>query len=453
MMAVVTTFRSRRLEAIFGARVHQVEADHVRSLVTNGVHETFDLDFKRDLYGRADSDRRKLAGDVAALANTAGGVIILGVEENNQACAIAAEGVALSDAELTRMRSILASGIAPLPSFEIIAVPESTGASHGFYLIAVSRSASAPHAVLVDSGYRWPRRNGASTRYLSEPEVAMAYRDRFLGRDQQVTRLEEISTAARRNLARSRPWLVVSLVPDVVGYFEVNGEAFAAFEQEWRTMPTWSFGPRSGSVHFNRCRVGRGCLHADDGLERQSATATRALAELHSDGAGAYALALTRLRGGHDDQELIDSRPIVAGILIALQRLGRHARDRAAASGPATVSVALRGTIDYEAGDLGLTIGFDDDEDGPQSRSPLAVAGGVPPVLGTAEIDDLVLPGRELFAVAARFGDELGQTFGIPELGHLTREGSIIPASWGEADWRAGITQWAALDDDTVEKP
>lgn len=35
--------------------------------------EAYDLDFKATLYGKSDKERRDLAGDVAALANTAGG--------------------------------------------------------------------------------------------------------------------------------------------------------------------------------------------------------------------------------------------------------------------------------------------------------------------------------------------------------------------------------------------
>ncbi|MFI0449781.1 hypothetical protein [Actinomadura sp. 6N118] len=74
----MVTFRSRRLERLFGARMDAVSHAQVADLVTNAVTEDFDLDFKVELYGRADKDRRALAGDVAALANTAGGVIVSG---------------------------------------------------------------------------------------------------------------------------------------------------------------------------------------------------------------------------------------------------------------------------------------------------------------------------------------------------------------------------------------
>jgi predicted HTH transcriptional regulator len=53
----------------------------------------FDLDFKEAHYGNTDGEKKKLAGYVAAIANTAGGVILIGIEEDDQARAIAAPGV------------------------------------------------------------------------------------------------------------------------------------------------------------------------------------------------------------------------------------------------------------------------------------------------------------------------------------------------------------------------
>jgi hypothetical protein len=78
-------FRSRRLEGIFGARLDVVSHAQVTTLVTNAVTESHELDFKAELYGRSDRPKRGLAGDVAALAKTSGGVLVLGIAEDNQA--------------------------------------------------------------------------------------------------------------------------------------------------------------------------------------------------------------------------------------------------------------------------------------------------------------------------------------------------------------------------------
>jgi len=87
--------RSRRLETVLGAPVDELSARNIEVLAGNGVSEAFDLDFKGTLYGNSDKERRDLCGDVAALANTSGGVIIVGVEEDEHAIAAATPGVDL----------------------------------------------------------------------------------------------------------------------------------------------------------------------------------------------------------------------------------------------------------------------------------------------------------------------------------------------------------------------
>ncbi|WP_246477551.1 hypothetical protein [Actinokineospora xionganensis] len=69
----MVNLRSRRLETLFGVTLDQLVAEHLEALVASSTKESFDLDYKRDHYGNSESDRRKLAGDVAALVNTAGG--------------------------------------------------------------------------------------------------------------------------------------------------------------------------------------------------------------------------------------------------------------------------------------------------------------------------------------------------------------------------------------------
>ena len=78
----MVALRSRRLQALLGTPLDDLQYQHLEALVTNHVSEAFDLDFKTTLYGNADKDRRALATDVAALANTAGGLLVLGIEED-----------------------------------------------------------------------------------------------------------------------------------------------------------------------------------------------------------------------------------------------------------------------------------------------------------------------------------------------------------------------------------
>ena len=114
----MVALRSARLEALLGSRLEQVQHSAVMTLISNQVAEAFDLDFKSEMYGSSDRDKRDAATDVAALANTAGGLIIGGIAEDDQARAAAAPGVALSDADERRIRQIVASQVVPMPVIE-----------------------------------------------------------------------------------------------------------------------------------------------------------------------------------------------------------------------------------------------------------------------------------------------------------------------------------------------
>src|SRR5262249_40908472 len=142
-MAGMASFRSRRIEALLGSAVVAANEANVASLVTARADEDFDLDSKEQLYGNGDSEKRALAGDVAARPTTAGGLIVIGVQEDDHARAVGAPGVRLSDDETRRMTQIIAV-ISPLPVFETRAVPSAADPNHGFYLLAVPRSPRAP---------------------------------------------------------------------------------------------------------------------------------------------------------------------------------------------------------------------------------------------------------------------------------------------------------------------
>lgn len=426
----MTTLRSRRLEALLGGLIDAVDAAAIQSLVATGVDEAFDLDFKAELYGNNDSARRSLAGDVAAMANTGGGLIILGVEEDGQARASATPEVLLSDAEVGRIRQIVASLVAPHVAFDVITVPGSSEGS-GFILLVVPQSSAAPHAVLINDGLRYPRRNGATTRYLSEPEVAEAYRGRDRNISRQIDRAVAVETEAIELLRLDEaPWLVVTATPAVPGFFQLDQSAYREFEARVRSQDGWEVSPRS--IHFHRVRAARKRLSADGGTD--TVEADWVLAQFHTDGAGAYALRLPdmnrRVRRERPDEAkdihaLIDDESLVLALLTGLLRVGQHAHERAAASGEALLRARLVPARTVHGNEIGHSRQF-----GPESRSKVAIQGDVYPAEGIALIEAISTPSRTLCAVAAQLSNDIAQSFGIPELGQLTADGDIRQRYW-----------------------
>lgn len=126
-----------RLTDLLGARPDEAQEEHLRRLVDGGVREDADLDFKQERYGNNDQERRELAGDIAAMANDRGGLIIIGIRDENDV-AVELTPVELVAGEEGRIRQIAASNIAPHVAFDVRIVAAEEDASNGYYLLTVA---------------------------------------------------------------------------------------------------------------------------------------------------------------------------------------------------------------------------------------------------------------------------------------------------------------------------
>jgi hypothetical protein len=438
--------------------LEDVTPEGVQGLVAAGAQEAYDLDFKRELYGRGDSDKRALAGDVAALANTAGGVIAIGIAEDEQGKATSAPGVEITDAEVGRMLQVVAGLVSPMPTFDVITVLEREPADggsglerddvvelpanpRGFFLIAVPRSPSAPHAVLINEALRYPKRNGSTTRYLSEPEVAAAYRDRLAGATSQRDRLDTVERDAISRLNRDEhPWLVVTLVPDLPGDLVLTTSVFREFEQ---TILGRVVSIVRLDVQFHRASVGHRRLLADGGVDRSGKRVKWASLEAHTDGAGAYALPLWDLvrdhrREGESISTLINDESIAVALISGLVWLAHHAQERTAAGGNAALRASILGTAGAQSMEIGQARGRGFGE----SKSRSEVTEPIVSAETTASLQDLAAASSEMVASAASLLDELGQPFGIAEMGQLSRAGEVRVRHWNH-EWQPLVVAWA----------
>src|SRR5215468_3650280 len=336
----MTALRSQRLETLLGARLDDARHEHFEAMVQTHVSEAFDLDFKRQHYGNADKDRRELAGDVAALANSAGGMLVLGIEEDEHAHAVAAPVVTVSDGEIRRIHQVIAEKVAPIPVVDVRPVPDPAVPGRGFLVIAVPHSPRAPHAVVVNEGLRFPVRHGTTTRYMPESEVATAYRERFARARSQSERAAAIEAKAHWRLANAEDhcWVMVSLVPDMPGDLPIDHAALGAAQRDY--VSKFPMIMRANSS-WHRADVAPRCLMLSGSPE--SVRGARWLAaDLYSDGSGIFAVNAIDIAGRSQTESRADAvwlhdEEIVNGILTGLRLLARHARDSAGSSGEALI--------------------------------------------------------------------------------------------------------------------
>jgi hypothetical protein len=148
------------------------------------------------------------------------------------------------------------------------------------------------------------------------------------------------------------------------------------------------------------------------------------------------------MSGHPNGQNLVDGPSLTVGICAALRFLARHARDRAAAGGLATI----RGTIwpvtpTFPGGPvvpvkLVSSLGDLNEELGTDALTEPPVADMV------ADIDDLCDDGPALVTATYRLASELFQAFGAPEVPAITPDGAVRLSYWYR-DQQAHITEWA----------
>jgi hypothetical protein len=311
-------------------------------------------------------------------------------------------------------------------------------------LIAVPRSPLAPHAVLVNDGLRYPRRNGATIRYLSEPEVATAYRERFAAVHRQADRAGEIEADAlsRLSVADDQVWVVVSLVPDLAGELLMDHATFTAVRagltgQHPLIMPS--------SLSWRQISIGRRRLLAD-GAPNSGSPARWLSADLHDDGAGVFAAHVLRPASTPADSSTGTPEPrqvvadtVVNGILSGLRFLSRYARDRAAAGGGGAVIRAQLYPVSQQQ-PLQLCQyhgGFVD------SLGTRALTDNGPLVERAAPLDTLAEDGPGLISAAYLLATDIFQGFGYAEAAQLTRDGAVRLPYWNP-DWVPPMQQWTA---------
>jgi hypothetical protein len=417
-----------RLADLLGTRPEDATEEHLSRLVTGAVREDADLDFKQERYANSDPARRDLAGDVAAMANTRGGLIIIGIRDDNDV-AVELTPVPLEDGEEARIRQIAASNVTPHLTFDVRVLHSADNDSHGYYLLIVPPSTLTPHAVRQDRNLRFPRRDGTTTRWLTEPEVADAYRDRFRLAGDQAGRIAQILDDGLGAMdVGGAAFVALAIVPTGLGSMTIDLARVRSIEQ-WATdmgSPIFFSGFFLDGVSPT-AGVGSHRITLTTLWERGSRPHWQ-YAELFDDGAGFACMRLIDPRGGAEGDERSDILVLNTALLSVIGRclhvLGDHAVRHCGAWGDALVEARLVG----ERMQLGYSqrIGFETYEPIAGSRVLDAASSRHTVVVEAAATVD-----QALSAAVRLIATDIFHDFGSPEVRQIAGDGTLRTRYWG----------------------
>ncbi|MDR2380738.1 MAG: ATP-binding protein [Bifidobacteriaceae bacterium] len=367
--------------------------------VAQHAPEQADLEWKQEL------PRRKLPGpeqevedakfvkDIAAMANSGGGLLVYGVAETkadggggraDQRCDIGDFPETFENS----LRGLAASAIAPPVlnlGFYLIGEPGSRALA-----VTVPGSLDVPHLIYrrKDSDFHFaaPFRNGAFTSYMSERQIEQLYRARFGQRADAAAAINSLYDDA----AAGRP---IDKVAWMVGVVCPREPALAPLRRDRQAVlglvalaNDLSNGAKGDRANWNGAHVrlddlaSQGCWRS--GLrswrvstwdERPSMAWARAEASLHDDGTVWYAAAVggTRLTTGEFADGWRVSAPRVEGFVVAL---GYLAQANNAAYGPRDCDVLVG--IEWQ-GDQHIALDRPDPSGLPTENDPVARYGRI----------------------------------------------------------------------------
>ncbi|MEV6117723.1 ATP-binding protein [Streptomyces sp. NPDC052109] len=211
-----------RLHEHLGAAPGPLTFDMVKEAAEANLAESDDLDWKEQLpQPPRDGRWNELAKDVAAMANTRGGLLIYGVTDQDTKPV----GIALDEVNEQQYRQWIRNHVQPyLPDIAIDVLSSDDGAM-SFLVIDVPASPMAPHHVYGTAAKDKdqqaavvPYRDRDHTAWMAEHQIERAYRDRFARAQHVQEETDRLVAHALENAladeAEPSAWFITVARPD-----------------------------------------------------------------------------------------------------------------------------------------------------------------------------------------------------------------------------------------------
>lgn len=224
--------------------------DDLSELLAAPVPEGLQIDYKRDLYGNTDADKREALKDISAFANATGGHLIIGVEEQDgiPVSVVGITGINPDDVVL-RLDQLARTGIEPrIQGLRVKAVALSSGAY--CFVVRVPRSWHPPHRVSAHNSNRYWIRNSGGSHEASVEELRTLFNQ---GADamQRVLQFRERRITEITSGRGSRPLqgggrLILHLIPlsSVVSNLSIDLELAFNLHGAFRPLNSMGMTPR-----------------------------------------------------------------------------------------------------------------------------------------------------------------------------------------------------------------
>lgn len=158
-------------------KIEDVTESDLQGLIDNKVLEWKTIDYKKELPNNSDSAKKEFLADVTSFANSSGGDLIFGIEQDNQTGEpklLNGVGINNIDQEKTRLDNIIRDGVEPRILLVTIK-PISLGNKAYVLIVRIPKSWNGPHRVRFGGHAKFYARNSSGKYEMDVDELRIAF--------------------------------------------------------------------------------------------------------------------------------------------------------------------------------------------------------------------------------------------------------------------------------------
>lgn len=159
-------------------KIEEITLDDIQLLIDNSVCESKTLEYKRDLNIDNDANKKEFLADISSFANSIGGDIIIGLEEDSQdkipinICGISYQN---EDFLVRKLESFIRDSIQPIIlNIQCKVLPLETD-NKGVLIIRIPQSIISPHRIEYKNSGKFYTRNSKGKYPMDVNELRLAF--------------------------------------------------------------------------------------------------------------------------------------------------------------------------------------------------------------------------------------------------------------------------------------
>ncbi len=156
-----------------GKRLSDLQEQDLQRLKDDQVQERDTVEYKRDMYGHSDADKREMLKDITSMANHRGGYIVIGIDEDDEGIPTNLVGIEAGNHVERITNSCLDNIDKRIVGLDIEDISLSNG--RVIVVISIPESLNAPHIVTHTGLNQFWKRHGRQKDKMSIDEIGEAF--------------------------------------------------------------------------------------------------------------------------------------------------------------------------------------------------------------------------------------------------------------------------------------